>query len=87
MPPYNFDHPITPTSELKIAKPRQEASAQPAQPVQPAQPLKPAKRKRDPLNPFADWPEEVIFIINRYPEIRFAMIEALDKEVKRGTFV
>ncbi len=78
MPPYNFSEELVPTSEMKIALPRQQET--------PAQLSKPAKRKYDPLNPFADWPEEVLFIINRYPEIRFAMMEALDKEIKRGTF-
>ncbi len=78
--PYNFPvEELVPASELKTAQDQPQQT--------PAQPAKPAKRKVDPLNPFADWPEEVIFIINRYPEIRLAMIEALDKEVKRGTFV
>ena len=80
MPPYNFPiEQLVPTSEWKISQPRQQES--------PAQPARPAKRKYDPLNPFADWPEEVLFIVNRYPQIRFAMIEALDKEVKAGRFV
>ncbi|MFN7932157.1 MAG: hypothetical protein U0R19_02450 [Bryobacteraceae bacterium] len=80
MPPYNYPiEDLVPTSLLKIAQPMPRET--------PAPSTKPAKRKYDPLNPFADWPQELILIINRYPEIRFAMIEALDKEVKRGTFV
>ena len=79
MPPYNFPiEDLVPTSELKIARNKQEP---------PAQAAKPAKRKYDPLNPFADWPEEMMHIVNHYPQIRFACLEALEKEVKLGRFV
>lgn len=79
MSPYNYpSEQLGPTSNLKVAQPQQESSVQPA---------KPAKRKYDPLNPFADWPPEVIFIINRYQSIRLAMIDALNKEVAKGNFV
>ncbi|MFN7933529.1 MAG: hypothetical protein U0R19_09390 [Bryobacteraceae bacterium] len=79
MSPYNFPtEQFGSTSNLKVAQP---------QPETPAQPAKPAKRKVDPLNPFADWPEEVMLIINRYSSIRLAMIDALNKEVAKGTFV
>ncbi|MBS1830949.1 MAG: hypothetical protein JST93_36990 [Acidobacteria bacterium] len=79
MPPHSYlIEDLVSTSEMKMAWPRQQET--------PAQASQPAKRKYDPLNPFADWPEEVLFIINRYPEIRLAMMEALDIEIKRGTF-
>ena len=88
MPPYNFPiEELVLTSEMKIARPKQETPASPDIPPQPAQPVKPAKRKYDPLNPFADWPEEMMFIVNRYPPIRFAILEALEKEIKLGNFV
>ncbi len=75
MPPYNFPiELLTHTSTLKLA---QQASAQKAAQT-------PPKPKPGPMDHFAHWPPEMAFLINRYPDFRFALLEALDKEVKLG---
>ncbi len=73
MPPYNFPiEQLTHTSTLKLAQ--QSPAQKPAQ----------APPKPNPMDAFAHWPPEMAFLINRYPQIRLALLEALDKEVKLG---
>ena len=56
----------------------------PIEQLTPAQKTAQAPHKPGPMDHFAHWPPEMAFLINRYPQIRLALLEALDKEVKLG---
>jgi hypothetical protein len=74
MPPYNFPiEQLTHTATLKCAGGKQETPAQKAPEPQ---------ATRHPVDRIAHWPPEMLRIVNRNPNIRLLLLEALEKEDK-----
>ncbi len=74
MPPYNFPiEQLTHTATLKFAGGKQET---------PAQKSPEPEKTPHPMGRLAHWPPEMLRIVNRNPNIRLLLLEALEKEDK-----
>ncbi len=74
MPPYNFPiEQLTHTATLQFSGAKQET---------PAQKQNPESKKPNPLDPIAHWPPEMLRIVNKNPNIRMLILEALERDLK-----
>ena len=78
MPPYNFPiEQLTHTEILQFSSARQETPAQ--------KPPAPEEKKPNPMGRLAHWPPEMLRIVNKNPNIRMLILEALEREDKERT--